>query len=127
MPWTKGQSKTAGKKKGSKHKGIRKKTYLPDPASNGVGLNPVRRGIVQSVNDAIDKIISLEELFQSLANLARGTGDNRAKLDAIKTLLAYRIGKPADIVINKTVNETEDLQKIADVFANKMMELPNAE
>ena len=122
MPFHRGKAKNAGKVKGSKHKGIPKKIYAPEPNAQGK-----RIGIVQSVNDAIDGIISLTELFQLLAELARDTGDNRAKLDAIKTLLAYRIGKPADVVINKTVNEVDDLQKMANIFADALMEVPNAE
>lgn len=100
----------------------RKKAGRPPGALNKSTLNITKL----SVQETLDKIMTVKEMFEILASHARGTS-RKYSLDAIKTLLAYRLGKPPTIIEQHFNNSKEELDLLAKTFGNKLMSLPNVD
>lgn len=79
----------------------------------------------ESVVELIESIMPLREQFEKLAELCR-CNNQKMRLDALRIMLAYRIGRPIEVVHNINTTENDTLQKMAIAFSSALLELPNA-
>lgn len=76
------------------------------------------------LNSVIDNAISLTEMFTILGDMARNKKNPTKSFNAIQLILSYRLGRPAQLVINKNLADESQFREVATAFADALLELP---